>query len=522
MIADVMANHTHVFSDVEKSFLASFKSLSDDGQRLFVRIYTRKGPWFRKSTISYREISDLEHAVMELKLAGYIDMLSCTVDPPEYDMEEAIDLLTVPEMKEILKKLPKDNTSCTRRHELANTLLSLYHNGTCASLPKQILKWTGTCIRISKMADELLWRIQRLFFLNGDQDLSSFLLVEFGVVKFPDYACSISHRIFQERIDLLEYEEAIRVAQVMDESLDNNNMDLVTRCIDLSENRLCTMTKQENATSPEHPPLFFSRFSASWVYSKILTLGVSVYERDRRYEDAIRILKMLLSKITCDRRRGYWTLRLSVDLEHMGRPNESLSIAEGGAIDPWVRAGSKFALQRRVLRLSKPPRRWKVPSYADYVKRNIKETAPLDLETDYFYKSRKDLAESQLKKVQDGMAEEMLISSWELHQGTSCQGVNWDRHSLTDLRAVVACIGGHCLALLLRHLAVDYRSWSSGMPDLLLWRFLDERGGGEAKLVEVKGPRDQLSEQQRAWILVLMDFGFDVEVCKVSTVAKRR
>jgi Fanconi-associated nuclease 1 len=132
------------------------------------------------------------------------------------------------------------------------------------------------------MADELLWRIQRLFFLNVDQDLSSFLLVEFGVVKFPDYACSISHRPFQERSDLLEYEEAIRVAQVMDESLDNNNMDLVTRCIDLSENRLCAMSKQENATSPEHSPSFFSCFSSSWVYSKILTLGVSVYERDRR------------------------------------------------------------------------------------------------------------------------------------------------------------------------------------------------------------------------------------------------
>lgn len=49
--------------------------------------------------------------------------------------------------------------------------------------------------------------MQRLFFLNGDQDLSSFLLVEFGVVKFPEYACNISHRIFQERSDLLEYEE---------------------------------------------------------------------------------------------------------------------------------------------------------------------------------------------------------------------------------------------------------------------------------------------------------------------------
>ncbi|TVU12362.1 hypothetical protein EJB05_46003, partial [Eragrostis curvula] len=614
MLADVMANHGHVFSNEEKSFLGSFKSLSNDGQRLFVRIYTRKGPWFRVSSISYSEISDLEYASMELKLAGYIDMFSCTDDPLECDINEILDVLSVPEMKEILKELPKDKTSYTRRHELLSTLLSLYHDGSlfvtflgivasydsspldsgmCSvALPKTVLKWTGACIRISKMADDLLWRVQRLFFLNGDQDLSSFLLVEFGLVKFPDYTCSVSHRIFRKRSDLLEYEEAIRVAQVMDESLDDNNMDMVIRCIDLSENRLCTMTKQDIIASSKPLPSFFSRFSASWVYSKILTLGVSVYERDRRYTDAIKILKILLSTVASDRRRGYWTLRLSVDLEHMGRPNESLSIAEGGVIDPSVRAGSKFALQRRVLRLSKPPRRWKVPSYADSVKRNIKEvniegrplncetgaknvfygydgelcgveqlalqyyadegggwqgthseggiwmtifgllmwdvmfsdmedvfqskfqTAPLDLETDDFYESRKGLVESQLKKIQDGMTEEMLISSWELHQGTSCRGVNWNRHSLMDLRAIVACIGGHRLASLLRHLAVDYRSWSSGMPDLLLWRFLDVRGGGEAKLVEVKGPRDQLSEQQRAWILVLMDFGFDVEVCK--------
>ncbi|XP_040380941.1 fanconi-associated nuclease 1 homolog isoform X2 [Oryza brachyantha] len=600
MITDVMENHSRLFTDKEKSFLDSFQLLSDDGQRLFVRIYTRKGPWFQISSISYREISDLGQAAMELKLAGYIDMISSVNDLSKYNMKEVFDVLSVPEMKEILKELQKTNANCTRRHELLSTLQSLYDSGTCTVLQKRILKWIGTCIRTSDMADELLWRVQRLFFLNGDQDLSSFLLVDLGLVRFPVYACTISNRVFKERSDLLQYEEAIQVAQVMDQSLDNNNMEIVTRCIELSENRLSALPKEENATMAECPPSFFSRFSASWVYPKILTLGVSVYERDRRYTDAIRILKRLLSTVYSDRKRGYWTLRLSVDLEHMNRQNESLSIAEAGVIDPWVRAGPKIALQRRVLRLSKPPRRWKTPSYANAVKRNINEvkiegrplncetgaknifygydgelcgveqlalqyyadegggwqgthseggiwmtifgllmwdvifsdivdvfqakfqTAPLDLETDDFYRSRKDLVESQLKKIQDGMAEEMLISSWELHQGTSCRGVNWDRNSLTDLRAAVVCTGGHRLASLLRHLALDYRSWSSGTPDLLLWRFPDERGGGEAKLVEVKGPRDQLSEQQRAWILVLMDFGFDVEVCKVSPVSKRR
>lgn len=41
------------------------------------------------------------------------------------------------------------------------------------------------------------------------------------------------------------------------------------------------------------------------------------------------------------------------------------------------------------------------------------------------------------------------------------------------------------------------------------------RKHGEAKLVEVKGPRDRLSEQQRAWIWILMNAGLSVEVCKV-------
>lgn len=143
------------------------------------------------------------------------------------------------------------------------------------------------------------------------------------------------------------------------------------------------------------------------------------------------------------------------------------------------------------------------------------QTAPLDMETDSFYEARKDLIEPLLQKIQDGMAEEILITSWESHIGTACRGVNWDAHSLSNLRAVVTCIGGRCLALMCRHLAQDYRSWSSGMPDLLLWRFHGDYSG-EAKLVEVKGPGDRLSEQQRAWLLFLMDSGFNAEVCKVS------
>lgn len=56
----------HLFTEGEKTLLKSFLSLSDDSQRLFARLYARKGPWFRIASISYAEISDYEEAVKGL------------------------------------------------------------------------------------------------------------------------------------------------------------------------------------------------------------------------------------------------------------------------------------------------------------------------------------------------------------------------------------------------------------------------------------------------------------------------
>ncbi len=49
------------------------------------------------------------------------------------------------------------------------------------------------------------------------------------------------------------------------------------------------------------------------------------------------------------------------------------------------------------------------------------------------------------------------------------------------------------------------------MPDLLLWH----PGRCAALLSEVKGPRDRLSDQQRAWMNALAAAGLDCEVLKV-------
>ncbi|KAL0691435.1 hypothetical protein Bca4012_091114 [Brassica carinata] len=62
-----------------------------------------------------------------------------------------------------------------------------------------------------------------------------------------------------------------------------------------------------------------------------------------------------------------------------------------------------------------------VPSDVPGVFQTRFQTAPLDLDTESFYLIRKETIESQLEKVANRMAEEILIISYETHRGTAAE-----------------------------------------------------------------------------------------------------
>ncbi|KAJ6880271.1 hypothetical protein NC652_033575 [Populus alba x Populus x berolinensis] len=53
-------------------------------------------------------------------------------------------------------------------------------------LPAAILDRIGIGSKISSKAES-----HRLFFLNGKQDVSAFLLVDLGIIMYPAYSCII-------------------------------------------------------------------------------------------------------------------------------------------------------------------------------------------------------------------------------------------------------------------------------------------------------------------------------------------
>ncbi|KAH7422361.1 hypothetical protein KP509_12G005200 [Ceratopteris richardii] len=624
----VLDRDSHLFDGKELDLLESFFSLSEDAKCLFIRLSERKGPWFQVSHINYPEISSVEEAVHELVASGFFtvgDKLDKGLHSEE-DLRERMHVLTVPDLRHIvsianLKRRRADN-SPPKRDELLDWIWSAAKDeylhissktcGDSAAVTSLISESLGLCVRISSIASFLNWRVQRLFFLYGEQDLSTFLLVDMGTIKYPSYVCNQTRKTFLTREALLAYEQALEIAQRMDVAVEESDMQSIESCV--KQSSLYIRSQETNKTFTnnyvsEDP--FLARFSAAWVFATIGTVGVSILERERRYAEAVELLRDLLGQCCCPGRRGYWTTRLSIDLEHLGLKDESLEVAESGLNDSRIRHGDRVALQRRVLRLGKPPRRWKKPSFAKTLSKTCKEViitgrplncqtgmksrfygyddnrcsveelalqyyagdaggawqgvhsesgiwmtlfallmwdvifadvpnvfwhpfqaAPLDLKTDAFCLIRESLIEAQLKRIQGGEAAQILATMWSKYFGTICQGLNWERHSLHELQIMVCCLGGPELATICRLLAEDYAGLSGGMPDLFLWKPLNSEVpcslcddgcpnalsslAGEAKLVEVKGPRDRLSEQQRAWISILMEAGIDVEVCKVK------
>ncbi|KAF9025775.1 hypothetical protein BDZ89DRAFT_1068019 [Hymenopellis radicata] len=141
------------------------------------------------------------------------------------------------------------------------------------------------------------------------------------------------------------------------------------------------------------------------------------------------------------------------------------------------------------------------------------DVAPLDIAEDSFYYARKELIDKRLRELRAGLALEILERHDRTYRPTNtwCVGVRWDLCTKEDLREIVECFSGSSLATICQLFCEDYSGRSSGVPDLIVWNY-EER---ECKFVEVKGPGDKPSENQKLWFDALHRANITVELCHV-------
>lgn len=86
-------------------------------------------------------------------------------------------------------------------------------------------------------------------------------------------------------------QQAIEVAQLLDESLDENNNENILSYVKVADSRLDTVAENVGGVSSySSSASFLFYFTPSWVYSKVILVGVSYLEQRRRY----RVLNVYL------------------------------------------------------------------------------------------------------------------------------------------------------------------------------------------------------------------------------------
>ena len=144
------------------------------------------------------------------------------------------------------------------------------------------------------------------------------------------------------------------------------------------------------------------------------------------------------------------------------------------------------------------------------------QSTPFDMYTANFTSVRLSAINQRLASIRRGDSRTIIIRSWSAHFGRKISGIFWHLLRIEDLCDILDGIGGMAIHYMMKLLMLDYRVWSIGAPDLILWR-KTTNSSAEVKFVEVKSSNDHLTERQQAWLSALYEAGVDVAICKVSS-----
>ncbi|XP_073706826.1 fanconi-associated nuclease 1 [Garra rufa] len=357
-----------LFNEEDFSAIHTFQQLSVPSQMLYVRLFQRKLKWLLVSKLEYTEISsDLRPVIQELVTCGFLQ-----TESELHDIQEVLDLLPAPELKNLAKTFHLGRgANGTQKQQLVEGLLQLGkqrslfgQNNTAGVILKRAKQAAGSCVRLCRRSRAVFSRVLLLFSLTdtleeeemaagGQGQLYTILLVNSGRLAFPEYTVHRSARLFEDRDDLIRYETAMRTLQDVIAAMQTGSWEDAHVLYTTAKATWQEIKGSCDLSHQEQLPVFLRCFTVGWTYTRILSRGVEILQRLRRYEDAVDELKDLLSQaVYCVDSRGRWWDRLALNLQqHLKQHEQAICAIRDGLNDPVVRTGHKLSLHQRASRM---------------------------------------------------------------------------------------------------------------------------------------------------------------------------
>jgi HD superfamily phosphodiesterase len=522
VLQDVAERYGDLLLPSERARSETFLGLPGPAQRLYVRMLSRRGPWFRTDALAYAEIEDLPAALRDLEAAGF-----CAGADRAAPADLAA-LLRKDEIEALLKAAAVPFRRSEARDVLAERLLD--------QVPEPVLR--GAVKAATPLAGDWARLLFMLFFGNREQGLADFVVADLGHVRYEDYEVEAACRLFQSRreVDFLLSLDGLREAFEA-----GGDLEEVTRTLlDLEAypgirpqrryHRLLNDVGREWERRGDSAAALDCYRRSAEPPSRERTVRIHLAEK--RFPDAAETALAMAEgpldtqeerlarrfrgrRAAREPRAARWmeahppapappALHLRVPRHPSGSVEQAALAAAAG----WEGFHTENVLWNALFGLAF----WDIlfaPVPGAFQHRF--QTGPADLRSPGFLAPRRAAIEARLAELEEpGAARRLILGTADRKWGVANAFVHWRGLTREQLETALECIPPTALLAVLGKMAPNPSAFRSGFPDLFLHR------RGQCRLWEVKGPGDTLRPEQERWLAVFNQAGLEACVAWVD------
>jgi hypothetical protein len=532
VLTSLHERYAELLSPAERQFIVRFDELPRASRALLVRMVMRRGDLFRATRLDYPEIGATSSAVAPLLALGWVE------DRPELDVQQLAHLL----MKaELLGFFP---LSQPYRNLKKPELVAVLHAKFPESKPFNVWYPESTDRVYRLIVDPLCERFRLMFFGNFRQGWKEFVLTDLGVFTYEKLPASGQSLPFRTRAHIEAFEQLYRCAQSLDAGTE---LDAVTRAIpppiadcdwleDRRQRLLFRIAGAYERQGDSHSALVLyssckhrgarlrtirlRERAQEWQIARDLSLmALQNPESETERQKLQRILPRLNRRLGVPKPESCApTCIPSFDLV-VGQPKPGTPVeytvrdhlaccAQDNSTVHYVENGlvnSLFGLLCWTAIFAPIPGAF----FHDF------HTGPADLTSGHFHARRQGEFAACFEQLNTDEYKATIRQRFTAKAGIQSPFVAWGSINQRLLELALTCFPPTHLRLWFEWIVRDIGENRAGFPDLVQFWPMEAR----YRLIEVKGPGDQLQDNQRRLLEYCCAHHLPVSVCRVRWVS---
>ncbi|AHM59881.1 VRR-NUC domain-containing protein [Flammeovirgaceae bacterium 311] len=531
----VEEKYGHLLQEDEKSFIARFRALHEEGRCLFLRFANRKGQFFRLNKLNYPEIGALDAPLQELTSAGFCLLLDGSL---KTELAHVLHIFNKQELCSIWKLLQPavKGLSPLKKEDLLRKMLEeLDHDG----ILEAVLALETVVIQRYLEEYELL---KFLFFGHLHGEMSEFVIRDLGYVQ---YEVLDADKLVPKFSSRKEIEDKFWISGVYQQFRELREepvaeplyawyMHIAGRGSQLGEEARPTFDRLTLKTAR----LLERLQQPDWAL-EVYRYSQQPPSRERQIrllhkrgdvQEAMQLCKQIealpynaeesiFAQDFCRKLAVKKAVRSTTELlkkaESVQISEEYRYYVEKGVIRYFADKGYEVMYSENYLfRSLFGLLFWDVIFDQDVpVYHSPLQRFPADLYLPQFLDRRQE----QLKKRVEELGKRKALlkhlrQTYDQKWGIGNPLVGWHENTLPLLEGACKKLPLEALYQVLLNMAQNLKEYGRGFPDLFMWSKKDYR------FVEVKSPTDALSPQQLYWLRYFKEAGIRADVLRVEWI----